>query len=172
MPRSLKPCTKCGKENAYTEKGRRVCTTCRNEYQNKRRAAKGQNSVYHNRRRWRQGIMLWEYLKCHPCVDCGETNPNKLELDHVRGEKKQCVTEAATFKQMFEEIAKCEVRCGGCHLAVTQERINSRKHRYLSGQVDPDEYRLLTKSPLPEDWLKDIPNLSKEYLDNIDNLLN
>ena len=59
-----------------------------------------------------------EYLSQHPCVDCGESNLIVLEFDHVRGQKSGEIS-TMIFKQtmarVFEEIAKCDVRCANCH---------------------------------------------------------
>lgn len=63
---------------------------------------------------------LLDYLKTHPCVDCGETDPVVLEFDHVRGDKVATVYTLAlrhlrTWGVVEEEIAKCDVRCVKCH---------------------------------------------------------
>ena len=58
------------------------------------------------------------YLSTHPCVDCGEEDPTVLEFDHVRGEKRFCVSRAVshgTWEVLLEEIDKCDVRCANCH---------------------------------------------------------
>lgn len=59
-----------------------------------------------------------EYLKTHPCVDCGETDVRILEFDHVRGTKKKEVMGLIyrySFKTVLKEIEKCDVRCANCH---------------------------------------------------------
>lgn len=70
---------------------------------------------------------IWEYLSSHPCVDCGESNPNVLEFDHVRGKKKKTLSlligEGYSLVAIQEELAKCEVRCANCH------RIKTAKER-------------------------------------------
>jgi len=62
---------------------------------------------------------LWMYYKAHPCVDCGESRPEVLELDHVRGEKfndiSTMITRRYAWTTILSEIAKCEVRCANCH---------------------------------------------------------
>jgi hypothetical protein len=69
-----------------------------------------------NRNRNRQ--LVWDYLKTHPCVDCGETDPILLEFDHQR-DKRGNVSDIAgkgfSEQTLLEEIAKCEVRCVACH---------------------------------------------------------
>lgn len=63
------------------------------------------------------------------CVDCGYNNlkyPGTLEFDHVRGEKKFSIGEAATLavplERIMEEIEKCEVVCAICHRIRTIDR--------------------------------------------------
>ena len=67
----------------------------------------------------RNRAILLDYLRGHPCVDCGETDLLVLEFDHVRGTKVQGVflmaARGANPAKIIAEIAKCEVRCVNCH---------------------------------------------------------
>lgn len=61
-----------------------------------------------------------EYLKTHPCVDCGESDPVVLEFDHTDPLLKSfCVSRAHQIRVsesvLFSEIEKCEIRCANCH---------------------------------------------------------
>ncbi len=64
-------------------------------------------------------IKIVEYLKEHPCIDCGESDPIVLEFDHVRGSKLfsvgQKVASAGSWAKILSEMKKCEVRCCNCH---------------------------------------------------------
>lgn len=67
-----------------------------------------------------------EYLRGHPCIDCGNSDVRVLEFDHVRGKKIDRVSkmarDASSISQFLEEIDKCEIRCANCHRIVTIER--------------------------------------------------
>ena len=73
------------------------------------RTNKLQNRI-NNRKR------IIEFLKKHPCVDCGETELVVLEFDHVR-DKKYTISQIlfSTWKLVKSEMDKCEVRCANCH---------------------------------------------------------
>lgn len=62
---------------------------------------------------------VWEYLLAHPCVGCGERDPVVLDFDHVKGQKKNGVSEMVNdeygLELIKEEIEKCVVRCANCH---------------------------------------------------------
>lgn len=60
-----------------------------------------------------------EYLRTHPCVDCGETDVRALEFDHIDRESKidnigRCIRSMG-MKNLIEEIDKCVVRCANHH---------------------------------------------------------
>lgn len=59
-----------------------------------------------------------QYLKDHPCVDCGNHDVRCLIFDHVRGKKISnigaCLSNA--WSGVEREIAKCDVRCANCHM--------------------------------------------------------
>lgn len=63
--------------------------------------------------------IIEDYLKEHPCVDCGFSNPIALDFDHVRGVKLGSISEMKkdgwSPETLIEEIAKCEIRCANCH---------------------------------------------------------
>lgn len=82
---------------------------------------------------------MWQYLACHPCVDCGERDPVVLQFDHLRD--KRCDVSAMArsgfiWETIFAEIAKCEVRCANCHMVKTAKALGiwERKHMTLHGR--------------------------------------
>lgn len=85
------------------------------------------NKVYINRNR----DFILDYLKNHPCVDCGNNNPIVLDFDHVTNTKLKNISrmkiESFSLEKIKEEIAKCEVRCSNCHRIITHDRILKRK---------------------------------------------
>ena len=68
---------------------------------------------------------VFDYLKSHSCVDCGESDPIVLEFDH-RSNKKMNISEmvgtAYSIESIQEEIAKCEVVCSNCHARRTAKQ--------------------------------------------------
>jgi len=77
--------------------------------------------------------LLREYLRSHPCVDCGETDIVVLDFDHRDpAAKSHSVIVLATHKswqRVLAEIAKCEVRCANCHRKRTAAQFGWRKAR-------------------------------------------
>ena len=86
------------------------------DYAARKRAASRKQSALHVRKIKK---LIAEHKNC-PCVDCGQQyEPFNMEFDHVRGEKKFGLGQAArtnrSVKQVLDEIAKCDVRCVLCH---------------------------------------------------------
>jgi hypothetical protein len=60
-------------------------------------------------------------FKKNPCTDCGACFPTEvMDFDHVpgRGEKWFNLANppaARTFKEVFDEISKCDLVCSNCH---------------------------------------------------------
>lgn len=78
------------------------------------------------RHRQKNRTKCLEYLKNHPCIDCGESDPIVLEFDHL-GDKKYNIGTAVSgshrsWELILQEIQKCEVRCANCHRKKTAER--------------------------------------------------
>jgi hypothetical protein len=98
---------------------------------NPQRKAEYLARVAANNERYGQERRQWvaEYLLSHPCIDCGETDPDVLDFDHVRGKKLFCIGRAVqggySMTSLVAEVAKCEVRCANCHRKVTRQRERS-----------------------------------------------
>src|SRR5438093_6143888 len=66
-----------------------------------------------------------DYLRRHPCVDCGETDIVVLEFDHLADKVAEISVYAGggrSWARVKAEIDKCEVRCANCHRKKTRER--------------------------------------------------
>lgn len=75
-----------------------------------------------------------EFLRTHPCVDCGLIDPVVMEFDHLPGMKKKAelslmVKNGWPLRRIQEEIAKCDVVCANCHRRRTAKRANTYRHR-------------------------------------------
>jgi hypothetical protein len=125
-----KRCTICKVEKNTTEFGQNLnkrdgfqpyCIACSREKDRKcyhtnedrkRKVRERKDNNYLNNRK-----LLLDFLREHPCVDCGESDPVVLEFDHVRGQKKFTVGSAVSFSLsvLMVEIEKCEIRCANCH---------------------------------------------------------
>jgi len=138
----MKICNKCkfdysepledhfNKRSDTEDKLQRSCKKCvaifhKEHYQQNKDYYK-KKSVKHNKiYRKRNMQFVIDYLKLHPCIDCGETDPIVLEFDH-RGEKDYNVSKMSTLSLalMCKEIAKCDVRCANCHRRKTAKQFN------------------------------------------------
>lgn len=59
-----------------------------------------------------------EYLREHPCVDCGEADIVVLDFDHQRDKEvgvSELVGAGAPWERILAEIEKCEVVCANDH---------------------------------------------------------
>ncbi len=99
----------------------KTCNAARSRDYYRRNREKHIKDVGRDKRRYieRNRQVALEHLFANPCIDCGETRPIRLDFDHVSGDKKatisRLVTQGVGLKQLQAEIAKCVVRCAGCH---------------------------------------------------------
>lgn len=137
----MKTCTSCKTDKPLSEYGvakwskkdglNSKCKACYREYLKARyEITKEKHIIISNRsKKARLDIIhewLAEYLKSHPCVDCGNTDILVLEFDHVNDDKEADVSwlihGTTVLWKVQAEVAKCEVRCVNCHREITRKR--------------------------------------------------
>ena len=134
----MRQCGRCNREKPVDEfawrrktKGQRdsYCRPCRAAYKQEHYATNRQQYIDAAQRRRRAIVFkrvryLVEYLRDHPCVDCGETDPVVLEFDHLR-DKEFGIGKGLRdreWRSVLDEMAKCEVICANCHRRRTARR--------------------------------------------------
>lgn len=137
-----KKCTRCKKTKSYSEFQKRaatksgcgsMCKECKREYDCAHYKAHPDRKEYIKKNRLaarkRAHAFICEYLSSHPCVDCGENDPNVLEFDHVRGKKHNTISrlKASSRAAVEREIKKCVVRCANCHRRKTAKQFKWNK---------------------------------------------
>jgi hypothetical protein len=141
----VKYCPACKQHKPTTEFARNACkkdglqTACRNCTkawgQARYRLTKDQYRLRDDALRARNQEAVRAYLESHPCVDCPVTDPDVLTFDHIRGKKLGNVSDMAkhsrSLKTIFEEIAKCQVRCANCHLKKTRKATEAARAQKL-----------------------------------------
>lgn len=105
----------------------RICDNAKSKTYHKGYASKRRE--INKKRAESNQIQIIQYLKSHPCVDCGYNNsPSALAFDHISGNKKHNVSkmirDGYSWVSILEEIEKCEVRCANCHLEKTSKDFN------------------------------------------------
>lgn len=103
-------CKLCDKEK-QTEWYQNNSTKCKEKALARNRSNRLENRNY-----------VIEYLKSHPCINCGEADIVVLEFDHIRDKKcgvAQLIS-TSTLKLLKEEIKKCQVLCANCHALKTR----------------------------------------------------
>jgi hypothetical protein len=100
-----------------------LCKPCRRE----------RNRRYYSTRRIDIKEWLFDYLSQNPCVDCGESDPMRLQLDHKVDKEfvigKSLVGKSKSLADVQSEIAKCDVRCANCHQVKTHGEQNTWKYQ-------------------------------------------
>ena len=85
--------------------------------------AKQNRPVYVNRNK----NYIIDFLSENPCVDCGETDIEVLQFDHIEmiGEKGKRVPSfiGYSLETLKAQIDLCEVRCGNCHIRRTRQQM-------------------------------------------------
>lgn len=134
-----KVCAKCGGEpkpltefnkasnlKKFPDGHQTHCRACSRDYYlaNKvnhyKNVAEGKRRRREDNRRW-----ILTYFLTHPCVDCGEKDPDVLDFDHVRGTKRGNVSHMTfdvSLETLKQEVSKCDVRCASCHRKITAVR--------------------------------------------------
>jgi hypothetical protein len=85
-------------------------------------------SLWHRmKRRARNQEFARQYLKEHPCVDCGNDDIRVLDFDHRRAKIRNVTSgihKGWTLERLKEEMDKCDVRCKNCHAIRHMEENN------------------------------------------------
>lgn len=136
----MKICKRCGVSKAYSDFHKSAkskdglhsyCKICNN----RQRIEKYRNNITEEkvyRDGWRKRsqdecrAFIVDYLKRHPCVDCGNSDIRVLEFDHV-GDKKYNIASmigSTSVNRLREEVKKCVVRCANCHRIKTNIQFN------------------------------------------------
>lgn len=139
---SQKYCPKCETEKDISEFGpnksrkdgvQSFCKACRPSYMKqwydketsqRREVANASRNI--KRSEYRAKIK--EYLRNHPCIDCGNSDIEVLEFDHKDASTKlfaigENITKGLGWDRIFTEMKKCDVRCANCHRKKTRRQL-------------------------------------------------
>lgn len=168
----MRRCGRCGLKKplddfAWRRKSRgqrnNYCRPCRAEYKQEHYAANRQRYIDSAKRRKRALVaeriaFLVAYLREHPCVDCGETDPVVLEFDHLR-DKEFGIGQGPTRPGMAERPGRDgKVRGGLCKLSSSPHRSAGRlRTRGGSSTVEPRPSKAMMRVRFPSAALSSGP---------------
>lgn len=134
-----KSCYKFNKNKSRKDGLQNICKRCsrarsKEYYQNNKEKHKKVIKKRNDKLRLINREYVVDYLRNHPCVDCGETNILFLEFDH-RSDKDGGISKMINcpvgLDKLKREIQKCDVRCMQCHRIKTSIEFNWWIRNYL-----------------------------------------
>lgn len=148
----MKRCVRCNKEKEFVEFHKHskrkdgcqtICKSCTKERNREYYLAtperNPQRQASRDRARQKAQEYVWNYLSTKTCIDCSESDPLVLELDHVRGQKLGDISDMAVkgygIAMLQAELDKCDVRCANCHRRATAQRGNWRIVKFFSSRA-------------------------------------
>ena len=140
----FKRCSKCLETKAednfrwrYRVRGIRTswCKPCYSAYERDKWKGssdrRSSSKTMRHQRRDRNREFVWEYLRTHPCLDCGERDPIVLEFDHRDPSQKAAhvsdLIKGNSLAVISLEIEKCDVVCANCHRKRTANQFGWNK---------------------------------------------
>jgi hypothetical protein len=151
----VKTCTRCGRtldlaEFNFKHRARGTfqsyCKECSRAYVRDHYA---RNTDYYIRKararnkleRQALGRKVLDFLREHPCVDCGESDPVVLDFDHRDPADKLwtigvLLRERRAWRTILAEIEKCTVRCANCHRRRTARQFRWYRSNGPVAQLD------------------------------------
>lgn len=107
------------KRNDYCKPCKQLIETAYRADPEVRQRRNAQNRKAANKRYIINRNNLVEYLRTHPCIQCGESDPIVLEFDHIDRSTKRAqigdILGSWNWNTILIEIEKCVVRCANCH---------------------------------------------------------
>lgn len=139
----IKTCSKCrydkplgdfGPMNTKRDGLDPYCRLCRRAYSRdlyaKNPTRREKTAQTNARRRDENWALVEDYLRRHPCIDCGEDDILVLDFDHRdRSMKTMNVSKlmgGSTYRLKIE-MAKCDIRCANCHRRKTALELGFRR---------------------------------------------
>jgi hypothetical protein len=129
--KAWKPKSEFHVHSSQTNELQQICKDCNREargetYAKDPERAKAINRVSMQNVKEKSREYVFQYLSEHPCVDCGQTDSLVLTFDHVRGKKKENISNMIgrgwAIETIQGEIAKCDVVCFNCHMRREEKR--------------------------------------------------
>lgn len=128
-----KPLTDFNRKSARPDGLQEVCRECnrassRKYYRENREHHIRVIRLRSDARRLASQAFVADYLREHPCIDCGVADLRVLDFDHRPDSAKrdgvmQPVRNGFSIPTIAAEIAKCDVRCRNCHAIATYDRM-------------------------------------------------
>ena len=93
--------------------------------------AKAKKLALQETRKLANTLAIRAYKASKGCMDCGESDPIVLELDHrERSEKKFAIADSSrvgmSLESLMKEAEKCDVVCANCHRRRTAKQMKWR----------------------------------------------
>jgi hypothetical protein len=129
----MKTCTICKQSKELSEFNKNKCrkdglqTKCKecskSLYLNHKNKHPKYYIIRNKKRKYENRIWVLNYLKDHPCIDCGEPDPLVPQFDHISGIKEYNISYMIScgyaLNALKKEIEKCSIRCANCHMRKT-----------------------------------------------------